>query len=636
MVIKDLGDFSAIRSPAKCAARIGQAFSQTFSSVALSRSAIREIPDVKRNNRVFSDGVGAKGMISLDSRLHGEALCLRRSMIKFEAPNSIDIEICGAGFKPLPLYLNRPLIKILEDLGVPDWSFVYLQAEAVEQLRITTLNPVNAANFLQRNLIGKAARLSWLIRKLSYIGMSFQDDHFLRSVLELAVLIQLKELKYRSRIYVENGMTVYGIMDETDFLEEGQIYCSVQNDKSGMVLTGRVVITRNPALHPGDVQCVDAVDAPKGSPLRDVHNCVVFSSKGKRDLPSQLSGGDLDGDLYNIIYDNDLFPQRTCEPADYAIAPPLDIGREVTRSDMTAFFILFMENDQLGRISTLHQTLADQKADGTFDPQCILLAQLASTAVDFSKTGIPADLSMMQKYSRVRPDFQATGPRVLVEHLISLEKQEAAGELNDGTDNEDEEEIQQTTRYYTSRKVLGKLYRAIDEHEFLKDIQRQSKLNSGGIHNLADQVWRYVQKETALVQYRHWLQFAKEVKEAYEDSMTDTMLQFSAHPSHFVSEVEVFCGSIIGKNGSQSKRQREFSVSMKEKHDRDVSYTIMSILRGEENDEDMNEEALARSIACLDVARNYASVRKKVGKLVSFTWVAAAVCLREVEKFVGA
>lgn len=120
----------------------------------------------------------------------------------------------------------------------------------------------------------------------------------------------------------------------------------------------------------------------------------------------------------------------------------------------------------------------------------------------------------MQKYSRVRPDFQATGPRVLVEHLISLEKQEAAGELNDGTDNEDEEEIQQTTRYYTSRKVLGKLYRAIDEHEFLKDIQRQSKLNSGGIHNLADQVWRYVQKETALVQYRHWLQFAKEVKEA--------------------------------------------------------------------------------------------------------------------------
>lgn len=58
MVIKGLGDFSAIRSPAKCAARIGQAFSQTFSSVSLPPEAIKTIPDVERNDRVFSDGVG--------------------------------------------------------------------------------------------------------------------------------------------------------------------------------------------------------------------------------------------------------------------------------------------------------------------------------------------------------------------------------------------------------------------------------------------------------------------------------------------------------------------------------------------------------------------------------------------------
>ena len=178
-------------------------------------------------------------------------------------------------------------------------------------------------------------------------------------------------------------------MDETGHLEEGQIYCSVQNEKSGSVLTGKVVITRCPALHPGDVQCVEAVDVPQDSPLRAVHNCVVFSSKGARDLPSQLSGGDLDGDLYNIIYDDNLYPTLTYEPADYKIAPPVDIKREVTRSDMTDFFIQFMENDQLGRICTLHQTLADQKSSGTLDPECILLAELASTAVDFSKTGIP-------------------------------------------------------------------------------------------------------------------------------------------------------------------------------------------------------------------------------------------------------
>ena len=57
-VIKDLGDFSLIRSPAKCAARIGQAFSQTFSSVHIPSEAIKRMPDVERNGRKFSDGVG--------------------------------------------------------------------------------------------------------------------------------------------------------------------------------------------------------------------------------------------------------------------------------------------------------------------------------------------------------------------------------------------------------------------------------------------------------------------------------------------------------------------------------------------------------------------------------------------------
>lgn len=58
LVISRLGDFSKIRSPAKCAARIGQAFSQTFSSIRLPSEAIKSLPDIKVGDRVFSDGVG--------------------------------------------------------------------------------------------------------------------------------------------------------------------------------------------------------------------------------------------------------------------------------------------------------------------------------------------------------------------------------------------------------------------------------------------------------------------------------------------------------------------------------------------------------------------------------------------------
>lgn len=100
------------------------------------------------------------------------------------------------------------------------------------------------------------------------------------------------------------------------------------------------------------------------------------------------------GDLYNIIFDASLYPLRIAEPADYPIQKPIDIGEVVSRHHMTTFFIDFMMNDALGRIATAHMTLADQKELGTLDPDCVLLAGLHSTAVDFSKTGIPVRASI--------------------------------------------------------------------------------------------------------------------------------------------------------------------------------------------------------------------------------------------------
>ncbi len=114
------------------------------------------------------------------------------------------------------------------------------------------------------------------------------------------------------------------------------------------------------------------------------------------------------------------------------------------------------------------------------------------------------------------------------------------------------------------------------------------------------------------------------------------MLQYSTHPSHFISEIEVFSGNILGKNGAQSKRQRESSKTMKEKHDHDMEYTVLCITRGDgDGDGGGKAEALERSIACLYVACNTVRVRKKVGTLVSFVWIAAAVCLGEVRKLQG-
>lgn len=57
-IIPKLGDFSRIRSPARCAARIGQTFSDTTTSIKIHPDLAVVVGDVKRNDRVFSDGVG--------------------------------------------------------------------------------------------------------------------------------------------------------------------------------------------------------------------------------------------------------------------------------------------------------------------------------------------------------------------------------------------------------------------------------------------------------------------------------------------------------------------------------------------------------------------------------------------------
>jgi hypothetical protein len=422
-LISKLGDFSHIKSPSKFAARLGQTFSDTLTSISVDKDIVKRIDDVERNGRVFSDGCGtiskeilwkiyrdyprnaavrptvfqvrisgAKGMLSLDPTLKGPTICLRDSMIKFRAEADHNIEICGSAIHSLPCYLNAPLIKILEDLGVPRDLFLELQREEVESLRQTVRSPQQAAIFLDQAHISKSTRLSWLITVLQSLGLNYNQDSFLKRAVELVILMKLRDLKYKARILVPNAVTLYGIMDETGFLEEGEIFVPTLNEETKrreILVQKDVLITRSPAFHPGDVQFANAVNVPENSPLRKLHNCVVFSQKGARDLPSQLSGGDLDGDIFNIIYDPRFRLQRLATPADYPRVPGTELDRPVQIEDIQNFFITFMQQDQLGRIATTHKILADQQIKGTFDPNCLTLAELHSTAVDFSKTGMP-------------------------------------------------------------------------------------------------------------------------------------------------------------------------------------------------------------------------------------------------------
>ncbi len=269
------------------------------------------------------------------------------------------------------------------------------------------------------------------------------------------------------------GITLFGIMDETGFLDEGQVYVTYDPGDSTEGRkrfeppppAGPLLVTRSPALHPGDVQRAINTIPPAGHALRELANCIVFSSTGSRDLPSQLSGGDLDGDIYNVLWDPALSSAETFEPADYPRQAPLDIGRRVTGDDMADFFIDFMKTDHLGVIATRHMIIADQQKEGTRDPQCIALAGLHSTAVDFSKTGIAVDLKELPRCKRFRPDFLAPGPLAHVHDRSEIELEEPDGTQWTNQDDDDEDADRPVFRYYYSDKVLGKLFRAVDERK---------------------------------------------------------------------------------------------------------------------------------------------------------------------------
>lgn len=176
-------------------------------------------------------------------------------------------------------------------------------------------------------------------------------------------------------------------------------------------------------------------------------------------------------------------------PAEYTRVPPQDLGRAVKSEDIVDFFLDFMQNNLLGLISHRHLVVADQKLEGVKHPDCLMLAEMASTAVDFPKTGIKVDKFKIPRCSPAKPDFMAPGPRMFVQ------KDRALYKMEDYDEDDADDDVQ--VSYYESEKVLGHLYRAIDEKKFLREMKAEVADSRQGreVMSVIDGVWDYVEHE---------------------------------------------------------------------------------------------------------------------------------------------
>ncbi|KAI1736387.1 RNA dependent RNA polymerase-domain-containing protein [Xylaria scruposa] len=652
----------------RSAARIGQAFSETPVAVDLYEihATIKAVPDVKSpdGSRVFSDGVGtisrelleaihdtmpqksstatcvqirwagAKGMLSLDDEIEGCVMNVRDSMIKFQSRDTQNLEICDIANKPIPLVLNRQMIKILEDMRVPEsWFFKY-QNNELNRLRMITAITNNTVTFLKRQKTAEQMGFSQFIRRLQRLNMDYKKDPFLCSIVEAVVLREVRLLKHKSRIPVDKGVTLFGVMDEFNYLNADEVFITFDKHQGIAYhdLDDRlVIVTRSPALHPGDIQIRRAIVPPPDHPLRSLSNCIVFSQKGDRDLPSQLSGGDLDGDIYNVIWDRIAVEgcQLEFEPADYPRVTPLDIGRDVKASDMTEFFVQFMATDQLGLIATRHIILADLHEAGTVHDECKLLAEMHSTAVDYSKTGIPVDMSRMAslKRTKYRPDFLAPVPPAII-----VDKTEIQFEIPTAPSAEEDEDDDTGPRhkFYKSTKILGKLYRAIDEKKIWKDDIHLVVNHRGS--SLWDELFVHIGHQCENLRDVDWesaLDEAHRIRQAYDDTVWTATIDYSDHASKGITELEVFTGTIFNNSGIQTRRQRDTSLRLKDEFDR-ISKWVEDLIRKHDG-----FTALELSIACLHAGvakRGRGSISKRnADDFESFKVIAAHCALRELE-----
>ncbi|KAJ9048921.1 hypothetical protein DSO57_1029841 [Entomophthora muscae] len=589
LIREKLGDFGSIHTVAKYAARIGQCFSSSRDGAKITSQEFTSIPDIECGKHCLTDGVGRispslmkkiavtlelfsvpsaiqfrmggyKGVLAVHPSLV-DGVQLRPSQRKFDSEHTTLEVIRIASYNSA--HLNRQIITLLTTLGVPDACFIELQNEMLAKISNMLKDPADAMRALRcfSDEFGTTSSLAKLLEG----GFFSTTDCFVRNCLEALYVYQHNELKSRARIHVPKGVLLIGIADETGTLEEGEIFVQHSDplrNGAPTIIKGECIVTRNPCFHPGDIRVVTAVDVPS---LHHIKDCVVFSIHGYRSVASMCSGGDLDGDEFTVIWDKRLIPpRRNLDPMEELPAIPAYV-ESVSVGDIKKFFGDYISNDNLGQIANAHLARCDESPLGADDPNCKFLAQLHSRAVDFTKSGIPAELPNELRV-KAFPDFMNKSDK----------------------------------HSYRSKKVLGVLYRSLDYVNVSADT-------------------RTTPDPSLLVPgFEADLDEAYAVKRDYDASILSLMRQYGIR-----NELEVVTGCVVNHRQMVMKRLFEVRRMVSNAYAGIASHFLKRFLEEFQSPEDSAVAGLMRRKAYAWYHAAYTPVVVEVGpQLESFGWIA--------------
>uniref|UniRef100_A0ACD5VBE7 Uncharacterized protein n=1 Tax=Avena sativa TaxID=4498 RepID=A0ACD5VBE7_AVESA len=554
---KWMGRFTS-KNVAKHAARMGQCFSSTYATVMVKPHEVNEnLEDVERNTYTFSDGIGKitpdlamevaerlqltdsppsayqiryagfKGVIAVwQGDDDGIRLSLRPSMRKFESNHSV-LEVVGwTRFQPG--FLNRQIILLLSSLEVSDDIFSQMQ-----ESMLCNLNKILSDSDVAFEVVTTSCAENGNTAALMLsAGFGPGTEPHLRAMLLAIRSSQLLDLLEKTRIFVPKGRWLMGCLDELAVLEQGQCFiqasapsldqCFMKHgsrfssaNKSTVtkVVVGTVVVAKNPCLHPGDIRILEAVNVPE---LHHLVDCLVFPQNGERPHPNEASGSDLDGDLYFVTWDEKLIPpgKKSWNPMDYSAPEAKQLPRQVSQKDIVDFFLKNMVSENLGLICNAHVVHADLSEYGAKDEKCIRLAELAATAVDFPKTGklvvMPPELR-----PKIYPDFM----------------------------------LKEESKSYKSEKILGRLYRSIQEASGSDLVSEEACCSSNDVPYDAD---------LEVPGASDFLADAWQCKCLYEAQLDALLNQYRVR-----TEAEIVTGHMWSLTKTNSRKQGEIKEKLK-------------------------------------------------------------------------
>ncbi|CAN6901105.1 unnamed protein product [Brassica oleracea] len=370
--------------------------------------------------RMFHYGYAVKGTFLLNKKLPPWTVQVRPSMVKVSEDPALSnfstfnsLEVVTTSNPPRRTKLSRNLVALLSYGGVPDEFFLDILRNTLEESK-TVFDNKRAAVRAARNY-GDMDEYNALQMIMSGIPL---DEPHLKDHLSILLNTEKNDLK-AGKLLVTESYYLMGTVDPTGKLKQNEVCVILE---SGLI-SGDVLVYRNPGLHFGDIHVLKAtyVKALEEYVGNSKYG-VFFPRKGPRSLGDEIAGGDFDGDMYFISRNPKLLehykpsePWVSSSPPSkiYTGRKPSELSPEMLEEELFRMFLKarFHSSNVIGaaadswlRIMDQFLTLGDDRVKETAERKSKMVKTMLKAidiyydALDAPKNGAKVDLPLDLKF----------------------------------------------------------------------------------------------------------------------------------------------------------------------------------------------------------------------------------------------